>query len=472
MKISFPMARLLLVVPVVASSFLLSGCGKSTVPNYKVGLEMWGSIDDSDSYQTTISAYQQLGQSHIGKVSYRKMTPETYRDDLLKAFAEGNGPDIFLIRSSWLPLFKNLIAPAPSYETTEKEFHDSFVDVAADDLVVEGKVYGVPLSVDSLALYYNKDLFNAAGITTPPSTWDDVVADVKLLNAVDSYGNIRQSGIALGTAKNINRSTDILLAMATQYGLKPSSAGFSDTISLSDPSVQKALSFYSGFAGIGSDRYSWNANQHYSIDDFYEGNLAMMVNYSWQIDTIRKKNPKLNFGVAPLPQIKGGTPSNYANYWVYVVAKDKKAPTTGSSGNISFPEGKYNDIRVHESWQFLHYLAYPHPGSKIVLRNALATGSSLPVTVSEDPLKSYFERTGHPAARRDIVETQKNDPWLSPFAYGNLIAKDWRIGEVEAAEGIIADAIDSVNRGGNTVTQALSVAASQVEQLQRKASRN
>lgn len=470
MKITSLPFRRLLAVPILASSLLLSGCGKVTVPNYKVGLDMWGTIDDSDSYQTAISAYQQLNQSHVSTVSYRKMTPETYRDDLLKAFAEGNGPDIFLIRSSWLPLFKNLIAPAPSYETTEKEFRDSFVDVAANDLVVGGKVYGVPLSVDSLALYYNKDLFNAAGITAPPSTWNDVVTDAKLLNSVDSYGNIRQSGIALGTAKNINRSTDILLAMAMQYGLKPTPSGFSDSASLSDDSVQKALAFYSGFAGIGSDRYSWNANQHYSVDDFYEGNLAMMINYSWQIDTIKKKNPKLNFGVAQLPQIAGGTPSNYANYWVYVVAKDRKAPAAGSSGGVSFPAGKYNDIRIHESWQFLHYLAYPHPGSKIVLRNALATDSSLSASLPEDPLKSYFERTGHPAARRDIVEAQKNDPWLSPFAYGNLIAKDWRIGEVETAEGIIGDAIDSVNRGASTVTQALSVAASQIEQLQRKAS--
>lgn len=461
--------RTLYVLPFLTAALFLSGCGKALPPSYRVDLEIWGTIDDSDAYQAAMGEYQNTAKAHIGSVSYRKKAPETYREDLLNAFAEGNGPDMFFIRSSWLPLFKNLIVPAPEYQTSEKEFRDAFVDVAADDLVVNGKTYGVPMSVDSLSLYYNKDLFNAAGITTPPTTWGELVADVRLLNSIDYYGNIRQSAISLGTAKNINRSTDILLAMANQYGLRTRANGFSDEVNVTSDPMRNALSFYSGFASIGSDRYSWNADQHYSVDAFYEGNLAMMINYSWQMDAIRKKNAKLNFGVASLPQLNTAAPSNYANYWVLVVAKDKKAPVA-SSGKVTFPVAKYNDIRIHESWQFLHYLAYPHPGMTEILRNALAPDSAVEVTLKNDPAKEYVIKTGQPAARRDLIEEQKKDPWLAPFAVGNLIARDWRVGEVEAAEGILADVIESVNRGEVVAQQALSIASTQIDKLQRKAS--
>ncbi|MEI7750199.1 MAG: extracellular solute-binding protein [Candidatus Moraniibacteriota bacterium] len=472
MKKSITLLRIASTLPIFASAFLLSGCGTVAPPSYKVNLEIWGSLDDSDSYQPIMNDYQQkYAKSHVGSVIYRKVTAETYRADLLSAFAEGNGPDAFLIRSSWLPLFKNLIAPAPAYEISEREFRDAFVDVAANDLVSDGKIYGIPMSVDSLALYYNKDLFNAAGIASPPSTWDDVAADAKLLDSIDNSGNIRQSAIALGTAKNINRSTDVLLALATQYGMTPAANGFSDEVNLSSPPAWKALAYYSGFAKLGSSQYSWNANQHYSVDAFYEGNLAMMVNYSWQIDAIKKKNAKLNFGVAPLPQIAGAAPSNYANYWVLVVAKHKNEPDTGGKKS-ALSTDTYDGIRTHETWQFLHYLAFPHPGNKITLRNALATTSVSEVSIADDPTKIFLEKSRQPAARRDLIEAQKADAWLAPFAAGNLIAKDWRVGDTEAMEGILADAIESVNRGEATVEQALSLAMNQIAPLQRKATGN
>jgi ABC-type glycerol-3-phosphate transport system substrate-binding protein len=463
--------RLFTILPLLLSALFLSGCGKVTPPAYVVNLEIWGLFDDSDAYQGPINTYQEAARTHIGTISYRKKEPETYREDLLNAFAEGNGPDMFLIRSSWLPLFKNLIVAAPEYQFSEKEYRDTFVDVVADDLVVNGRAYGAPLTVDSLALYYNKDILNAAGITSPPATWDEVVADARLLNSVDYYGKIRQSAISLGTAKNINRSTDVLLALASQYGLRNLPKGFSDELNLSNDAMNRALTFYSGFANIGSDRYSWNADQHYSIDSFYEGNLAMMVNYSWQIDAIKKKNAKLNFGVASLPQLSGAAPSNYANYWLLVVAKDRKDPVSGN-GQIRFPSGKYNDIRVHESWQFLHYLTFPHPEKKVTLRNALMLESTADVVMANDPAKTYIEKTGQPAARRDLIEEQKKDPMMAPFAIGNLVAKDWRIGEVESAEGILADVIESVNRGEAVIQQALSIATTQVEKIQRKVSAN
>ncbi|MBP9751600.1 MAG: extracellular solute-binding protein [Candidatus Moranbacteria bacterium] len=448
------------VIPLLALS--LSGCGDEKPVPYSVDLEVWGVFDDSAAYSDVFRAYRELNESHIGNISYRKMSEDTYRDDLIRAFAEGKGPDIFMIRNSWLPLFENLIAPAPDYQTNEKEFREAFVDVAADDSIVDGKIYAAPLSVDSLALYYNKDIFDAAGITSPPATWDELLLDTKLLNQVDPYGNITQSGVALGTAKNINRSTDILLAIALQRGLEIRPDTFRNEMRISDESVSKSLDFYAQFGRVGSEYYSWNPRQHYSLDAFYEGTLGMMINYSWHADTIRKKNAKLDFAVAPLPQTSGTQPSNYANYWTFVVAKNKQEPTILFDEKPSFPAGRYNLIRIHESWQFLHYLVFPHLSKTITLRNPLSPNLSANIPVGVDPASMYLEVTKKPAARRDLVEKQKNDQWLSPFSYGNLIAKSWRPGDIEKAEGILAEAMDAVSRGENTPQDALQATENQI----------
>lgn len=192
----------------------------------------------------------------------------------------------------------------------------------------------------------------------------------------------------------------------------------------------------------------------------------MMFNYSWQVDALKRKNAKLNFGVAPLPQFAGTAPINYANYWMLVVAKNK-APRVQQGVQPVFPLDKYNDLRIHESWQFLHYLAFPHTSGSITLRNPLSnTSASLPL--KNDPAKAYLEQTKKPAARRDLIEMQKSDPWLAPFATGNLLAKSWKYPSIEKVETILADTIDSVNRGESTSQSALQVAGNQITLLGRK----
>ena len=190
----------------------------------------------------------------------------------------------------------------------------------------------------------------------------------------------------------------------------------------------------------------------------------MMVNYSWHINTIRRKNAKLDFGVAPLPQFSGQAPSNMANYWVFVVAKNKD-PKVLPGREPDFPVDRYNELRIAESWQMLDYLALPHPGNTMTLRNFLNPEFSVSVPLEYDPTKKYLEQSGQPAARRDILEEQKGDAWLSAFAYGNLISRSWRTPSVDAAEGALADAIEAVVRGDMTVNKALSSAGSQIRAL-------
>lgn len=473
---------------ILASLMFLSGCLKEKTFNYKINLEMWGTFDSGDVYGKYFSSYGEVNP-FMGDIKYRKLDVDNYKKDLIDALASGNGPDIFFIRNSWLPSFKDKIEPAPVGIFGEQEFRRDFVDVVASDFLDEGKVYAVPLSVDSLALYYNKDLFNAEGITSPPSTWEDLQEDVRRLTKIDQFGNVTQQGIAMGTAYNINRSTDILSLIMLQRGAQMTDEGnftaaFDNPIMVNGNSFEpgrSALEFYTSFAKSDLPIYSWNPRLHYSIDSFYEGTAAMMLNYSWQYATIKSKNSKLNFAITTVPQFAGsqptsppaspnqgespGGPVNYANYWGLAVAKNKtiNSPTDVKNTGETAPDNK---TRILESWELIRYLTAKNNG-KMTLYNGIS-GTSKEFPVSIDPALDYLKETARPAARRDIIETQKTDPILGPFAQGNLIAKSWYQADPEAIETLLAEAIDSVGNGLTSPRDALKLAANRVSQLMRK----
>ena len=454
----------------VFATVLLSGCGfKSSGPEkYQVSLEIWGVFDDSDAYTQAIADYRKINP-YVKDIQYRKLSPETYKEDLINAFASGKGPDIFMIRNSWRAPFEDKIAPAPSTLLTEREYRAALVDVAASDFIgTENKIYGIPLSVDSLALYYNKDLFNAAGISQAPTTWDEVSADVRRLISIDQFGTITRSGIALGTGANINRASDVLTALMLQLGSDLGGArspGSNNNSNLNSPPALQAFDFYTKFSRIGSGDYTWNARQHYSIDAFYEGTAAMMINYSWQYETLKQKNAKLNIGVAPLPQFNKDAPVNLANYWGYAVSKEKGNQGRANQSLVSDGE-KQNALRVFESWQFLKFFALQGEKKSITLVNGLS-GTTKDFPLVNDPTKEYLNKTHKPAARRDLIAAQQNDIALAPFAYGNLIAKNWYQGSPEAVDGILIDMIDSVVRGEKSAQDALSVSTNRINLLAR-----
>ncbi|MDO8240637.1 MAG: extracellular solute-binding protein [Candidatus Moranbacteria bacterium] len=466
-------SRIFLSMFIIASLVVVSGFGcKQTNPKkYLINLEVWGLFDDQDTFAEIIDNYKKTNPN-IGKITYKKLMPDTYKQEVMDALAAGNGPDIFLIQNNWLAPFANKIYPAPLTFLTEKRFKDNFVDVVAQDFLNTDGAYAVPLSVDSLGLYYNKDLFNAAGITNPPKDWNEFVETSRKLTKLDASNQIVISGAAMGTAYNINRSTDILnlLMLQNQTEMIDATGGRAmfDQIAKKEgrSSIpgQEALDFYTQFANSSSSQYSWNSKMHYSTDAFSEGTLGMMVNYSWQMDTIAKKSPKLNFAVAPVPQLPESVPVNYANYWAFAVAKNKTPDTAG------IPPAQAalvtNDIRVAEAWGFLLYLTTKPEQS--VATSTGVSGAGQTVNLNFDPAKNYLEKTHKVAARRDLIEQQKTDAKLGPFAEGNLIAKNWYQINSEAIEYLFADMINQVNRGQSSVADALKTAAVAVSQMMSK----
>lgn len=446
----------------VLFAFSLSGCGCKSNDGSQAAMELdiWGPVDDSFTYNDITDAYKKL-YPNIKDIRYRRFSPDTYKKELLDALASGQGPDVFLIHNTWLPSFADKIVPAPAEILNEQRFRSNFVDVVVNDFLDQGRVWAAPLSVDSIALYYNKDLFNEAGISAPPKDWNEFTKDTQLLTKFSVGREIIQSGASLGTAYNINRSTDVLNMLMMQGGTQKDDMGVLDlkTSKMTGganyfPSVD-ALSFYTQFSHATSPYYSWNSRMHYSIDAFSEGNLAMMFNYSWHIQTIKDKSPKLNFAVASVPQFVGSTPSNYANYWAFAVAKNKK-PAAGVT----------DDIRISETWKFINFLTTKPEGQFSSGGNGILGGGT--VDPNFDPAKVYLEKTRKPAARRDLIEVQKSDAELGVFAKDNLIAKSWKESDPEAIESIFAEMIDQVNKGQSNINDAIETASQRISKLSNK----
>lgn len=456
--------RIISVLIMVALVPLFSGCGSQQQASYTVNLEIWGVFDDSLVFNEIISQYKNVNP-YVGDIKYKKFSQETYTQELLDALASGQGPDIFLINNSWLPSYINKLEPAPTPLVSETDAKNNFPDVVINDFTDSGKVYAVPLSMDSMALYYNKDMFNAAGITTAPRTWLEFNEAVRKLTVVDSVGNIKQAGAAIGTARNVNRAADLLTVLMMQNGVempikKGMQAKFDEGVIQNGEVIQAgemALGYYTQFAKLSTSSnlqnplYTWNSRQHDSLDAFAEGSVAMMFNYSWRNADIRNKNPKLNYGITTIPQIDPNKPLTMANYWGFGVAKNKisAAPVAGSQNMAPVP----NEVRTHEAWQFLRYLSLRNPGY-VTLYNAY-TKNSKDFPMNFDPAVDYLKRTFQPAARRDLIEAQKIDPVMGPFVQSNLVARNWYRIDPSASDAVFVEIIEAVVRGDVTLHDAL-----------------
>ena len=396
----------------------------------QANLEFWGVYDTRQDFNGVFSDFKQAEQGI--KVNYRQFSYEDYERALIDALAAGTGPDLIMIHHTWLAQHRDKLYPMPEDSGSEEiiyptavDFQNQFVDVVYKDLVFQNKIYAIPLYVDTLAIFYNKDMFNTAGITRPPRDWKEFNEDVILLTKFDSDGNIVQAGAAIGTARNINRSTDILSALMIQNGTKMTNVtNTAATFTRSVNSVktgENALEYYTDFANPLKEVYTWNDSEHYSIDAFIEGKVAMMFNYSHQIPVVRGRFERLNFSVAPLPQSSELDAKNYANYWAVGVSNTSKNKAA--------------------AWRFLNFLA------------------------SKDGSISYVSETNRPSARRDVIDLQRNDPQLGVFAVQALSAKSWFQVDNNAIDQIFADMIDDVNYKRATVRAALRAAETKINTL-------
>ncbi len=446
----------LLAVVLLTTGFGCKVTDKETEEAMKpITLVYWRVFDGQDAFDEIIEKYRALHP--FVNIEYRKLRFEEYETELINALAEDRGPDIFSIHNTWVKKYQPKLAPLPESTTMAypiikgslkkeiipelrttpsislKYLKDNFVETVNYDVVLEdGLIYGLPLSVDTLAMYYNLDLFNNAGISQAPQYWDkDFLQAVKKLTKQDDKGDIIQAGVALGGGKNINRFSDILSVLMMQNGATMLDGNQVRFHSLPPENRQsdynpglEALRFYTDFANATKESYTWNSSLNNSLEMFMSGNLAIMFSYSYDLPTIKAQAPKLNFSVAKLPQIEGNPPTsiNFANYWVEVVSKKSQ--------------------NQNEAWDFLQFIT------------------------KGEQAKTYLSKTNRPTALRSLVPEQRNSDEIGVFADQVLTAKSWYKGKnIQAAESAIGQMIeDAVLNSGERLQDYINNTAAKVQQ--------
>ncbi len=421
-------AGFLVLIFILISIGLLPGKQQEGPPKIKAQLEFWGIGDEKPGYTATFDAFK---KSYPGTtINYRNFSnSEDYETAILESLASGKGPDIFMIQNTSLSKQINKITPVPSKSFSASQLKEFFPKIVEQNFTNKGAVYALPLSIDSLALFYNKELLNQGGVAVLPKDWKEFQDIIPKLTKSDSNKNIITAGAAIGgSEKNINHATNLLYLLMLQSGTQMVNKEFTSA-SFASKDGENALKFYTSFTDQQNEFFTWNDKMINSLEAFEQEKVAMIFNYASVIPQIKKKYYSLDFGIAPIPQPQNASTSiSYANYWGYAVSKQSKNPAI--------------------AWDFI-----------------------IALTTDKNNAEKYLEMTKKPPALKTLIDKYQNNsefPEFSVFTNQALIAKSWPQINPEKTREVFSNAIEKATINPKEISEILREAEDQITELMTK----
>ena len=276
----------------------LMAIGGSAARAEPVTLDFW-SVDQDGQYAYGMAKAYEAAHPDI-KVNVRRVQFPDMVNDLARAAMTGNVPDIAYVDNPDVAL---LASRGMLSDLTSSIASDKTIDLAnfypgpRGSAIVNGKVYAVPRGANTLALYYNADLFKAHGLDPdhPPQTWDDLYKDAKTLTDMDNH----VYGLAFSAASS-EEGTFQFLPWAQMAG------GSYDHINT--PGAVEALQFWQKL--IDEKLASPDTlvrGQYESTGTFNAGNAAMVISGPWELPRM-SRDAKFDWRVALLPTKTAGGP--------------------------------------------------------------------------------------------------------------------------------------------------------------------
>lgn len=311
-----------------------------------VGCSTGGSSDDGGKVKLTLlthygndplkSGLQAMVDEWNKKNPNIQITTQavTY-DDLLQTITVrqtgGKAPDIIQAYSLWGGQLERaqVLADAPSDVAQDVKANYSASAVGA--ATVDGKIVGYPTEVQTYALFYNKKLLADAGITQPPTTWDELKQDAAKATQRDSSGNLRVAGFGLTSGWDsavVHPFLTLLQSAGGEFLSKDGSkATFDSAAGTSALTLEKSL----------IDAKSADPAMNV-LTGFPSGKVAMTINAGWWIGSLKTamKDNYANVGVVPVP-----------------------GPTAGKKGSLAYGYfmGVNNKSRHQDAaWKFLTWM--------------------------------------------------------------------------------------------------------------------
>lgn len=464
---------------IIGLPVLFAGCGgKNEAPattqapeKERITLEIWNLYDEEKAFKGPIDRFRSLYNAEKNiTINYTTFTnEEKYEELLIDAMASGNGPDIFAMHHSWLPRHKDKISPTPEYLMIPETYKETFTKVVHDRMILENEdgllsIYGMPMYVDTLALFYNKNMFDIIkpdGKIKPEETWDGIKAQSRAISTPDqSLERFKQNGIAMGRTDNIRYGIDILqLIMAQEeldlYDKEMKEVQLSKTQETSageKVSMKNAMLLYTGFdTGWETLHESWNEflTAKYPDDKelgtFVRQKTGMIFGYSDTyeelVDLIKKYEgikgesaiKESDIGITDVPQMTASEdrrsdefPVTLGNFYPLTVSKHSANP----------------DL----AWEFLIAAS---GGEGYEDYNKIIPGRPTALQPSANP-----ESTGN-------INTQKKDKQYGVFARQVQYATTFSQLDKEMFEAILGESVERAKKRG--IDKVLTTANNQLQ---------
>ncbi len=391
-------------------------------------ITIWGSFPSQ--YLSSI-INNELNRRGDISFTYVEKNEETLGQEFTEALSEGGGPDLLLISQEELWGLKGKLLPIPYTNITERTFRESFAEGGEIFLLPDG-IAALPLSIDPMILYYNRDLLSAQGIAKPIGYWDEIYAASGKLTRRDSAGNIIQSVMALGEASNIGNFKELLSLLFLQAGTDITAMGGSEgrelrSILAVNPGLpispaDAALDFYTQFANPAKNYYSWNRTLTDAQTNFALGESAYYAGFASELPVIRSKSSTLNLGFSLIPQSR----------------INQRVITYGRIYGLAISRGTKNPDASLEA------------ARRIIAR---------------DIAKSLSEFTALPPVRRDLLSSRPKEADASLFYDAALQAHGWLDPNPEGSRAVFKEAVESVTSGRARTSSAINEASRRLETL-------
>jgi multiple sugar transport system substrate-binding protein len=245
-----------------------------------------------------------------------------YDARLLAALSSGEGPDLWDMGDWHYKSFADAGFLAPLDPTifgydSEQDLIDSHAPDTLDTFVRDGKIYGLFSEYNTLALFYNLDLFEEAGIDPLPAdkpvSWEKIGEISQQLRKTDpASGAVTQMGWQWGFFANYRSPqwyAQAFYALMRQYG--------QDDLYVDGQPAANTEAPVKAFQMLYDLTYTYEAYDPTFINgwfsDFPQGRIAMVLSGTWFVPAMTPNNPDVRFGVAPHPVVDPDDPATYKN---------------------------------------------------------------------------------------------------------------------------------------------------------------
>ena len=282
-------------------TFLLVGCALMALAfGQTVEVTVWSGYPEMEAFYNHVAEDYTQENPNV-EITVLTQPLREYERRVTAALPAGNAADILEMSSSFAGRLvqAGLFPPAPE-EVAEFVRSDAYNDFFVEAASYEGNVYGIPLFRGQGALFYNTEMFEAAGLSGPPTTMEEYLAYADTLTQRDESGNPVVSGWSLRLSGGGSGVAEKFWTIMHQYGgsLVEEVPGCGWRAGYDNEAGRQALQLYVDL--VNKDRVV-TPELRGDAEGFELGSTAMFIRESWVIGDIAQKAPDLEYDTALLP---------------------------------------------------------------------------------------------------------------------------------------------------------------------------